>query len=124
MSWNRSHITFTDWKHRYQSLTGGRYGKSEPNYTSESIEPRRRSRSPRPRSRERDRSRSHERFREYRRNGESPRGDRVRRSEDRDRPTRRRLSPNPIRRRKVSRSPTPPPVRRFTENSERKRKLR
>lgn len=36
--------TETDWKHRYQSLTGGRYGKSEPNYTSESIEPRRKSR--------------------------------------------------------------------------------
>ncbi|CAD5206141.1 unnamed protein product [Bursaphelenchus okinawaensis] len=40
--------TENDWKHRYKSLTGGRYGKNEPNYKSEPMDrsPRRRSRSP------------------------------------------------------------------------------
>jgi len=93
--------TETDWKHRYQSLTGGRYGKTEPSFTSESIR----------RSTERDRDVGGER-----RRADSPpsrrRADYDRdhvRNRDRDRDDYRR------RRRSRTRSPPVPPPRRFSE---------
>jgi len=30
----------TDWKHRYQSLTGGRYGSNQPSYSSQALDER------------------------------------------------------------------------------------
>lgn len=91
--------TVNDWRHRYQSLTGGRYGKTEPSFdVSQSDE---RTSSPSRRRDERD-----IRDREDRRRDRSRDRDRHRdRSDSRERYRRRR-----------SRTRSPPrPPRRFTE---------
>uniref|UniRef100_A0A915EKK6 PWI domain-containing protein n=1 Tax=Ditylenchus dipsaci TaxID=166011 RepID=A0A915EKK6_9BILA len=90
-----------DWQHRYQSLTGGRYGKMEPSSNAEVDKPRERSPLVR---RDRDRDDRGNRDRRSSR-------DRIRdRSRDRER-SRERYRP----RRSRTRSPPLPPRRRFTE---------
>lgn len=84
------HATENDWKHRYKSLTGGRYGhepnyKSEPKDADDSDEDRRRRYSPRRRSPEERRRRRSTDERDRKERRESP--------DDRERRRRRERSP-------------------------------
>ncbi|CAD5208806.1 unnamed protein product [Bursaphelenchus xylophilus] len=90
--------TENDWKHRYKSLTGGRYGKNEPNYKSEPMD-----RSP---GRRRSRSRSPDnRRREWREDKRDERRQRERDSLERRVERRRERSAERDKRRERSRSP-------------------
>jgi serine/arginine repetitive matrix protein 1 len=108
-----SKVISADWKHRYQSLTGGRYGKTQPNYNSEpqQFDPDDKSeRIPSPRRRRHD-DRNDHRTDRYDRDRDRTRGrrgydrDADRRNDDRDR---HRRNDDHYPARKVSRSRTPP----------------